>query len=144
MPRKKRTKSSIRRNTLDTRYNKKNILKPKRYNLQKLQPLYKSPVYKDIVRPIINKLPKAIKKIKKNLQTINTQRIRNHNKKIIKQGIVDFNTSVKINRTNTRRKDPCKEKYENANRARRNNFFKAKGRGSTSNRPEHNREHRKC
>ena len=62
MPRKKRIKNSIRRNTQDNIYRivKKPIILKKRYDLQKLQPLYKTPEYKETVRPIINKLPKHI------------------------------------------------------------------------------------
>ena len=38
----------------------------------------------------------------------------------------------------------CREKKRVADQHRRRQFFKAKGRGSTTSRPEHERRHRKC
>ena len=47
-------------------------------------------------------------------------------------------------KTNERRKRPCEEKVRNADRARRTNQFKARGRGGAA-RPAHNRNHnRSC
>lgn len=136
MPRRKPKRRNVRKSTKDTRYKKKTTIQ-KLPNLL-LPRTIKQPIRiakRKLITPKINATiypSKRGKSLKPGISARATQAVKTTGKLI----------TPRIIKTTIRRLGKC-EKVENADKARRNNFFKSKGRGNASRRPEHNRKHRR-